>query len=423
MAHRICFRFACCYLLLYMAPSGVRLSLIEVLPGVSWLVDAYVGLWHKLVPWVAIHIFHLSGTATTYFPTGSSDTTLAYVENLLFVVFAALGMVIWSLADHQRKDYRWLHSWLRVAVRYTLAFTMLDYGLIKVFPMQFGSGLEFMSLTEPFGDFSPMGVLWKFMGVSRPYTIFAGICEVVGGTLLLFRRTTTLGAVVSFAVLLNVVMLNFSYDVPVKLYSSNLVLMTIFLAGPDLRRLLNFLVLNRVGEPADISAPRFGRGLMRISAVVFKVLFVGCFLWSPMSEAWTLYKQLNINVRRPPLYGLYDVEIFTRNGQELPPTDSTRWKTVSIQQPRNLGIRMMDASTKYYEAEYDAAKNTVALCEGADKSHTNLLAYAWPDAEHVVLQGDLGTNSLSIRLRKIDTSNFLLVNRGFHWISELPFIR
>jgi hypothetical protein len=49
--------------------------------------------------------------------------------------------VTWSLADHQRKDYRWLHSWLRVAVRYTLAFTMLDYGLIKVFPMQFGPGL------------------------------------------------------------------------------------------------------------------------------------------------------------------------------------------------------------------------------------------------------------------------------------------
>jgi hypothetical protein len=80
------------------------------------------------------------------------------------------------------------------------------------------------------------------------------------------------------------------------------------------------------------------------------------------------------------------VEIFTQNGQELSLTDATRWKTVSIQQPRNLGIRMMDASTKYYEADYDAAKNTMALCEGAHKSHTNLLAYAWPDAEHVVPQ-------------------------------------
>ena len=425
LAHRVGFRFACCYLLLYMAPAPGRVSLIEVMPGGSWLAGGYSGLWHKLVPWVTIHFLHLSGKATAYSPTGSGDTTLDYVESMLFVVFAALGAAIWSLADYQRKDYRRLHSWLRVAVRYTLGFTLLEYGFSKVFPIQFGSDLGFMSLTEPYGDFSPMGVLWKFMGASRTYTFFAGMCEVVGGALLLFRRTTTLGAMVSFGVLLHIVLLNFCYDVPVKLYSSNLVLMAIFLAAPDLRRLLNFLVLNRVGEPADLSAPRFGRRWMRISAVVFQVLFVGCFLRSAIGEVWELYKQGYIAVKRPPLYGLYAVEIFTRNGQELPPliTDATRWKEVVIQLPDNLGIRMMDGSPKFYKAEYDAAKNTVALSEGADKSHTNLLTYARPDAEHVVLQGDLGTNTLSIRLRRIDTSKFLLVNRGFHWINELPLNR
>jgi uncharacterized membrane protein YphA (DoxX/SURF4 family) len=51
-------------------------------------------------------------------------------------------------------------------------------------------------------------MLWSFMGASLAYTICGGICEVVGGTLLLLRRTTTLGAMVSFGVLLNIALLN-----------------------------------------------------------------------------------------------------------------------------------------------------------------------------------------------------------------------
>jgi hypothetical protein len=164
---------------------------------------------------------------------------------------------------------------------------------------------------------------------------------------------------------------------------------------------------------------------MRIGAVVFQVLFVGYFIYSEIEGGWTAYKETYINPKRPPLYGLYDVESFMRNGQELPPsiTDTARWREVLIEYPGYIGIRMMDDSPKGYSAEYDAAKNTVTLSVGADKSRKNVLAYSRPDADHVVLQGALGTDTVSIRLRKIDTSKFLLVNRGFHWINELPFNR
>ena len=119
-----------------------------------------------------------------------------------------------------------------------------------MFPTQFIFP-TFGRLVEPLGEFSPMGLLWNFMGYSTPYIIFSGLAEVTGATLLLFRRTATLGAMASAAVLLNIVMLNFCYDVPVKLYSLNLLLMAIFLMAPDLPRLANLLVLesaNRRGE-------------------------------------------------------------------------------------------------------------------------------------------------------------------------------
>jgi len=229
---RIGFRLVFAYLVLY------NLQAVgELIPGMGFLSQAYTDLWHKIVPWIAIHVFHLSGPVTV-FPAvnGSGDTTLDYIQDLCFVVTALVAALVWSVLDRRRGDYRRLHYWLRLSVRYTLAFTLFGYGIAKVIPTQFIFP-HFGKLIEPLGDFSPMGLLWYFMGYSTPYIIFSGLAEVTAGALLLFRRTTTLGAMAAFAVLLNVVMLNFCYDVPVKLYSTNLLLMAAFLMAPDLRRL------------------------------------------------------------------------------------------------------------------------------------------------------------------------------------------
>ena len=93
-----------------------------------------------------------------------------------------------------------------------------------------------------------MNVLWAFMGASRPYTVFAGLGEVLAALLLIWRRTGSLGGLVTIGVMTNVAMLNFCYDVPVKLYSSHLLVMAILVVLPDVGRLANVLIWNR---PAD----------------------------------------------------------------------------------------------------------------------------------------------------------------------------
>ncbi len=231
LPQRVLFRFVCSYWILYALPSGGRSSLIGMIPFVT---RPYTRMWRKLVEWVAAHVFHLTGAVAVYPQVnGSGDTTLDYIHVLCMAVVAAIATAVWSILDRKRTEYRRLHAWLRVLVRYALAFTLFSYGFAKVFPLQFQPpGLN--RLMEPFHDFSPMGVLWTFMGASMAYTIFAGASEVLGGALLLFRRTTLLGALVSAAVMLNVVMLNYCYDVPVKLYSTHLLLMAVFLTAPDL---------------------------------------------------------------------------------------------------------------------------------------------------------------------------------------------
>ncbi len=399
---RILFRFVFCYYVLYLAPAHGTANLVESLPGTSWFTQPYMKLWDRIQTWVAVHVFHLTGEFTHRFPTGSGDTTLDYIMMLCIVVTALVAAVIWSVLDRKRTEYRTLHAWLRLLVRYTLAFTMFSYGFAKVFPLQFRTpGLA--RLMEPYGEFSPMGSLWWFMGASTAYIIFAGSAEVLGGVLVLFRRTAMLGAMVVFGVMCNVVALNFCYDVPVKLYSGNLLLMAVFLLAPDLRRLLRFFVWNQATEPADLTAPFFANRKLRIATIVSQVLVVGYVLYGNVVGGWRQY-QTTLHPKRSPLYGLYVAD------------DAAKWRKVAMDSPNSVTVRMADDTVRNYGAKYGEGNNSITLTFG--KEPPLVLAYSRPDADHLDLTGPV-----NVHLRRIDHTKFLLLSRGFHWINERAFNR
>lgn len=387
LARRLAFRFFCCYWLLYALPESGRVSLV---PEADVVFKWWEKMWHVAVPWVATRVFHITGQPATYFPTGSGDTTLQYVTQLLYVVVSLVVLLVWSALDRRRPNYRALDAWVRVMVRYTLAFTLFGYGFAKIFPLQF-QPTPLRRIIEPYGDFSPMGVLWSFMGASIPYIIFTGVAEALGGFLLIFRRTTSLGAMVSFAVMLNVAVLNYCYDVPVKLYSTNLTLMAAFLLAPDLRRLFDVLVRNRAAQPGDLNPIVFTRRWMRIAAIVCWIGVVGYHLYSNIYGGWQGYKRTYHNPARSPYYGIYDVE------------SGAVWSKVAIQFPAAITVRKPDDSLANYPTK-DAK-------------------WSIPDADHVVLEGMFDGAAATIRLRKIEPAKYPLPNRGYHWISEFPFNR
>src|SRR5208282_4219864 len=119
--------------------------------------------------------------------------------------------------DRRRENYFSLYKWFRLFIRFSLASQMLSYGWAKAIPLQMPFP-SLVKLLEPYGNFSPMGVLWSSVGSSQAYEIFAGCAEMLGGILLLVPRTTMLGALVCLAATTQVFMLNMAYDVPVKLF-------------------------------------------------------------------------------------------------------------------------------------------------------------------------------------------------------------
>jgi hypothetical protein len=414
-AKRLLFRFTFAYLVLYILPFPLGFA-----SGMASLVQPYTDLWNALVPWVGKHVFRVEITVR---PNGSGDTTYNYVQVFCFLVLATAAAAVWTLFDRRRPGYPRLYEWLRVYVRFSLATTMIFYGAVKVIKSQFPNpSLE--RLVQPFGDASSMGLLWAFMGASAPYNVFAGAGEMLGGLLLTARRTTLLGALVCVAVLGNVVMLNFSYDVPVKLFSLHLLAMAVFLAAPDLGRLVNFFVLHRPAPPAELRPLLPWKWAHRAALVLRTALVVG-FVGFALLRAQEARKTWGDLRPRPPLYGIWRVEEFAVGGKARPPlvTDEGRWRRVIFDHPHMLAIQHMSDSRQRYRLELNAGEHTLSLSKQGDKEWKATFTYRETEPDRLVLEGTFDGQAVRAELRRVDEARFLLVNRGFHWINEYPFNR
>ncbi len=418
---RAAFRFGFLYLILYCWPSEGRVSILQAIPaGSKALANWAQAPSRALCPWVAVHVFHVSGPAARYHPTGSGDTTLDYVQVFCFVALAAIGALVWSVLDRRRPHYRTLYAWLRLLVRFTLAFTLLAYGFAKIFPLQFASPM-LGRLTQAYGESSPMGLLWTFMGASPAYTKFSGLAEAGAGVLLLFRRTTVLGALAAAAVMLNVAMLNFCYDVPVKLYSSHLLLMSAFLLLPDASALWNFLILHRPSRLGGVWLPRFERRWLRNAAVVLQVLVVISVL---SGNIWNGYQfSRREQPKQGDLYGAWNVDSYVSDRREgTGAADGLAWLRVVVGGTRGLRVTTAGGEAAGFQTTYDPSKHLVHLVQAQTKQ-TGDLTYSLPDPDHLVLRGSLNGKPLEAQAHRVNTKGFLLTSRGFHWISEDPFNR
>lgn len=412
---RILFRFLFSYFFLYIFPFP-----FDFIPFVDLLAQKYSELWQKFVPWVGKHVF---GTEITVFPNGSGDTTFNYVQIVCFAVLAAIATVVWTLLDRKRPNYAWLHEWLRSYVRLTLAIAMITYGAYKIFPSQFPSP-PLDRLLQPFGDASPMGMLWTFMGSSAAYTVFSGLAEMVGGLLLAARRTRLLGALVSMGVLINIVMLNFCYDVPVKLYSAHLLAMAVFLIVPDLRRLANLFWFNRRVEPVEVRQ-LFRRKWLHRTALVLRTVFVLTIAVWITFQSYQGYRGWEDRVAKTRSYGIWNVERLEVDGQVRPPliTDANRWRRVIFSHPTMFVVQLMSDSRQRYALERDDKKRLLKLTKRDDPNWKATLSYRQLGPKVLLLEGTLDGKKIRAQLHQAEASDFRLTSRGFHWINEWPFNR
>jgi uncharacterized membrane protein YphA (DoxX/SURF4 family) len=338
------------------------------------------------------------------------------------LALAVLIGIVWSIVDFRRPSYSRLHEILRITLRYSLALIVLGYGVAKIIPPRQFQLPSADRLMTTYGDSSPMGLLWTFMGASVPYTIFGGISECIGAVLLFFRRTATLGALITASVMLNIVMMNYCYDVPVKLYSSHLLAIALYLTLPDVGRLLNVLVFNRTAVARQIALP-IQRRWLRVTVYLGKIALLGWIAWTYSQRGQRMVPRAD--ERLAEIAGSYEVESFRRDGEDLPPliTETRRWRVCGINQWGRLVVRPIAGERRVFNLKLDETGNKLLL-NSIQPTGTQL---TWdlsrPDADHLQIDGTYDNATVSVRLKKIDVNQFLLMNRGFRWINEFPYNR
>lgn len=325
--------------------------------------------------------------------SAGSDMVWFWCCHLGWIVLALPIAALWTVLDRRRADYRRLAASLIVFSRFGLALAMIYYGMGKVIPVQMG----FMALPDKqlplIGDTSLFKTLWGFMAASEPYSVAAGLVEVVSGVLLLWHRTWLLGALVSVIATAQVFILNMTYDVPVKLVAGELLVMAVGITAPYWPNLVRVVFNRGDTRPLEqVLALGADRRWLRRTGVAAKfgvaaILLVVTAVGGTMS--YTAY-----HTPTSTLDGVWRATSFSIDGHQatLNQTNPQPWVNVAITDRSRAPVGLVR-----FVSQVPAGYTTSWLLKidgdrlelrkpGSDSAQVVLRA-TQPDKDHLVLSG------------------------------------
>lgn len=259
---------------------------------------------------------------------------------------AALGALVpWPGGADDRpggSDDR-LYYWVRVIVRYRLAIGMIAYGFIKLFPLQ-SPYPSLSNLNTNYGDFTRWKIFSLSLGIVPTYESFLGAVEIIGGLLLLYRKSASVGAFVLAIFLGNVFMSNLAYGGGDAVYSLYLLSLALFVLSYDAQRLANLLVFQRPAA-ANRFHPVFRAKGQRYARLALKTAFVFFFVclygFKTRSGSVKDPYQFPDSKGLPGTAGIYNVSQFIVGKDTLAysKTDPVRWQDVVFEKWATLSIR------------------------------------------------------------------------------------
>ncbi|MFB8281302.1 DoxX family protein [Nocardia colli] len=421
-AFRFCFVYLglWCLLLTY-----IPFALLGILG--RW-VRRYVSPWDMsltdpVTGWVGRTFFGVD--AVQHDDSGAGDQAAVWVLLLCLLVVAVVVTAVWTALDRRASHPRLL-AWFLLFLRLCLGGMMLSFGFAKLIPTQM-PGPTLAQLLQPYGDFSPASVLWLQIGSSYPYEMALGAVEVVAGLLLFVPRTAVLGAVVSLASMAQVLLTNMTFDIPEKVLASHLLLISVFLLAPYLRRLVDVFVRQRdctpLTQPALFADGRKNRIALWIQVALGIWVALGCGY-----DRWVVWQdQYGPASPKSELYGIWDVRDFTLDGQSVPPltTDQNRWQRLVFDDPKAATYQRMNGELVPVRADFRPNGQLELVADenpGRPKPFA-MLSTERPTADQLLLRGNLNDHPVTITLQRMDLNSFTLRSRGFHWVQDYPYFR
>lgn len=94
------------------------------------------------------------------------------------------------------------------SMSWIVVFAMFIYGGAKLIQFD-GATLINKKVSEMTG----MELMWAFYGFSKPYVLILGALEMMGGILILIRKTRVIGCIFTSTILVNVILQDIFYDI------------------------------------------------------------------------------------------------------------------------------------------------------------------------------------------------------------------
>jgi hypothetical protein len=193
----------------------------------------------------------------------------------VLVLLGALSYgVYWGRQPAGRLNDGLILAFWQGLLRYAVAFDLSLIGWQKIFKLQFFVPLGMLDL--PFSSLSGEDLTWAYFGHSYPYRCVIGALQIAGALLLLFHRTRLLGVLTLLPVMVNILLVDYFYQLPVGVFWQALIHLTalLYLLGLDYERLVTLLLRTPPYLPRLTIGRPLVRTLVRLSVVYGPLLLL-----------------------------------------------------------------------------------------------------------------------------------------------------
>jgi hypothetical protein len=359
--------------------------------------------------WLARILFGLTGPMTMASAGDNGDVGEEFARLILSAVTGVVVAMVWTMADRERPRAHWVEGALRVLLRYSIALGLVSYAVAKILPQQFPP-LGPSNYETRVGELTPMRLLWTFMQYSRPYSFFGGLVESLAIVLLCFRRTATLGALTTVAVMTNVTLMNIDYDVQVKLYALMIVVSAGVLVLYDARRLLAVLVTNQGVRPAS-QPTLFERRLPGSLRWAIKLLLIGSVTASSVAA---FQSGSPTRARLTSVSGAWGITSFTRDADATDEAAGPKWRRLIVDDG-SIAVRLDTDAMMRCRRTTIADASTIAFACAKGRSGEMHWTVAGTQLQ---LDGTFAGVKVSMSARRLDERDYPLMRGGFHVIYD-----
>lgn len=357
--------------------------------------------WEDINHWI-LNLFGLS-----LFSPILSDSKGLYIHVVSLLVISAIISLIW--VKFKEQESLRFNYYFYVFVSYYLSLQLLIYGCNKLLLLQFTQPSANLLFTNV-GDVSKDLLFWISMGSSPLYSYLTGIIEVFVSILLLSHRTRLLGALFSIGVFLNIVFINFAFDISVKVYSLFLLFLSIYLVSPFFKMLYRFFIKQKFVKLNSYRPVIYSQRLIRINLVI-KIFIILFFVYISLKPCLDSFTTDRTTLESTKLSEAYNVLSFKLNGVN---SDSSKldWKRIYFH-PNSYFI------VEYYNEEFSDYTLQVNLNNKQLVINNKIIFnYQFLKNGNLKLIGLINKQAVVVVLETINSKELPLLNYQFHWIID-----